>query len=96
MASRFALSSYTVTVPFDRAAVRTEHITPPPDRRHKWVLVSETDARRWFRCSACGKRRSVRSLVSLLGQRMEDASRALQDHMNVHLFGRRRPERSDA
>lgn len=77
----------SIVVPIASARAWPEAITPPPDRRHRWRLTSE-GKRRWFRCDACGKRRSVTSLVSVLGDKLVKAERSMSDYLNAHLFGR--------
>lgn len=91
-APQYNLSTMVVTIP--QYTVWPTVVTPPPDRRHKWVLTSEGTKRRWFRCSACGRRRSVTALVSLIGARMVEAERATNDYLNAHLFGRGPARRS--
>lgn len=83
-APSYAWSAFTVSVPLSRRWPPT--ITPPPDRRHKWQMTSERERRRWFRCSACGKRRSVTSLVSVIGDEMAQMERSIKTEMNRMLF----------
>jgi len=63
-------------------------VTPPHDARHKWRLTSETRDRRWFRCSACGKRKSQKHLIAMLASRMKEAERNMVDYLNADLWGR--------
>lgn len=92
MTAEPAFNLHTLTVPIPVSRSWPIIVTPPADRRHRWVLTSEGERRRWFRCSTCGRRRSVTVIASVIGAKMIEAQRGVTDYLNQHLFGRQPPE----
>lgn len=90
----FDWKEYATTITVSPDTVNwPDPVTFPRDRRHRWTLTSERrdargfPSRRWFRCRACGKRKSLTLVISILGAKVEKARISLERQMARDLWG---------